>query len=477
MKPARMLVGLFLAVLLTGCATVPREAGFPDVERAVAEQTRKDVRWNRGSASDPAIAARVNAMLADEMTVDQAVQVALLNNRSLQATYESLGIAQAELVQAGLLGNPVFDGSVRFSADGGGTGVEVALVQDFIDILFIPLRKRVAAASFQATKLEVAGAVIDLAGQTRAAYLRLQAAQQLLELRQSVAAATAASAEFAQRLHRAGNITDLDLHNEQALHEQSKIDQRAAEAEVLEGRERLNMLLGVWGPATNWRIAPRLPDPAQDAPADEGLERRAVERSLELAAARQRVEAAVGSLGIAAPFGLVPSGELGATAEREPEGGWSAGPAFALPIPLFNQGQPLIAAAQANLRRERQMYAALAIGVRAEVRAARNRAQAAADRARYYREIVLPLRQQVVTETQKQYNAMMLSPFHLLVAKQQQIEAAADYVEALEEHWLSRAELDQILSGRLARFERGGGTAPTRPGGAEMGGSAMGGGH
>lgn len=472
----RVLLALSGAMVLGGCATVPREAGFADVEAIIAERTGQRVHWNQGTAADDAVDAVVRSMLAEELSADAAVQVALLNNRNLQAAYESLGVAQADLVAAGLLGNPVFDGNVRFSTSGGGTGLELALIQDFIDILFIPLRKRVAAAAFETTKLEVAGAVMDLAGQTRAAYFRLQAAQQLLELRQSVSAATGASAEFARRLRRAGNITELDLHNEQALYEESKVDQRAAEAEVLENRERLNVLLGVWGPATEWRIGSRLPDPPEDDAAGEEVERQAIERSVDLAAARRRVEAAGAILGITAPFGLLPSGELGAAAERETEGEWSVGPALALPIPLFNQGQPAIAAARAELRRARQMHAALAIEVRAEARAARNRVLAAGDRARYFRDVILPLRQQVVTETQKQYNAMFLSPFHLLVAKQRQIEAAAEYVEALREHWLSRAELEQILAGRLARFEREGGLAPTGPGGAEKGGPSVSGG-
>ena len=260
MTAGRMMIGLLSAALVGGCATVPREAGFPDVERAVAERTGgKRVHWNQGTASDAAVAESVNAMLAQELTADEAVQIALLNNRDLQATFENLMIAQADLVAAGLLRNPVFDAEVSFVEGGSGTGLELALVQDFIDILYIPLRKRLAAAAFEATKLRVAGEVLDLAGEVRAAFYSLQAALQTLEMRRQVAAATGASYELAQRLRAAGNNRELDLANERALHEQSKLDVRAAEAQVAQARERLNRLMGLWGTRTNWTVAPRLP--------------------------------------------------------------------------------------------------------------------------------------------------------------------------------------------------------------------------
>jgi cobalt-zinc-cadmium efflux system outer membrane protein len=454
-------VALLAAGTAGGCATVPRDAGFGDVRALVAERTGNRVHWNRGAESDPAVEAALRGMLQEELTAERAVQIALLNNRGLQATYEDLMVSQAELVAAGLLRNPVFDADIRFSTDGGGTGLELAVLQDFMDVLYIPLRKRIAQSAFEATKLRVAGQVIDLAGEARAAFHTLQAAQQTLEMRRQVVAATAASYELARRLRAAGNNTELDLANEQALYEQSKLDLRAAEADVSQGRERLNRLMGLWGPATaSWSAAARLPDPPAEEVAADGLERTAVERSLNLRAARREVEAASRSLGLAAPFGLVPDAEAGVSAEREPEGGWSVGPAFSVPVPLFNQGQPAVASARARLRRARRRYAAVAVEVRSRARAARDAVAAARDQAEYSRLVVLPLRQSIVEQTQLQYNAMQVGPFQLLVAKQQQIDAGAAYIRALRAYWLARTQLDQILNGRLPPSET---TASSEP--------------
>lgn len=455
MKPGRVTIGLLSAALAGGCATVPREAGFADVRANVAERTGgKRVVWNRGGEADAAVAAEVRALVNQELPLEQAVQVALLNNRNLQAVYEDLMVAQADLVAAGLLSNPVFDAEIRFF-DGAPASVEGAVVQDFLQVLYIPLRRRLASAAFEATKLRVAGAVLDLAGEVRAAYYDLQATQQTVEFRRQVVTATGASYELSGRMRAAGNVTELDVANERALFEQSKINLAAAEAEVVQDRERLNELMGLWGEQTTWTTPTRLPElpaPSEESAA-ENLERRAIERSLDLGAAALEIEVAARQLGIARPFGSFGFAEAGLAAARE-DGEWGFGPAFLAPLPLFNQGQPAVAAFAAEFRRAQQRFGATAVAIRSRVRAAQQAVTSARARAHYYRQVLLPLRGRIVDESLLQYNAMQISPIMLLLAKQQQIDTANDYIEALREYWLARTDLDQILSGRLSPMER-----------------------
>ena len=100
-------------MLVTGCATFDQRAGFSDVSATVEARSGKRVVWNLGTELDAQVAQEVRELLHDTLTVDGAIQVALLNNRDLQALYADLGVAQADLVQAGLLKNPVFDGVVH----------------------------------------------------------------------------------------------------------------------------------------------------------------------------------------------------------------------------------------------------------------------------------------------------------------------------------------------------------------------------
>ena len=162
-----------LLLLVTGCATFDQRAGFSDVSTVVEARSGKRVVWYRGAELGTQVDQEVRALLHDTLTVDRAVQVALLNNRDLQALYAELGVAQADLVQAGLLRNPVFDGNVRFLVGGGGPAkVDLDVALDFLEIFYLPLRKRVAAARFEEAKLQVTGAVLDFAATVQAAFYR-----------------------------------------------------------------------------------------------------------------------------------------------------------------------------------------------------------------------------------------------------------------------------------------------------------------
>jgi outer membrane protein, heavy metal efflux system len=437
-----------LLLLVSGCATFDQRAGFSDVRDVVEERSSKRVVWNLGTDLDAEAAEDVRRLLADTLTADATIQVALLNNRELQAVYAELGVAQADLVQAGLLANPVFDGAVFFPIAGGPATLDLSVAMSFLDIFYRPLRRRVAAARFDEAKLQVTGAVLDFAATVRAAFYRHQADEQRLELLQTIVQALAVSFDVSERLYAAGNITDLDRARERALFEEAKVQLRAAEVAARQSRAQLNTVMGLWGPEAGWQIQGRLPDVPAEPLAVEELERQALRQSLDLASARQRLVVAGEQVGVSRATVLIPESSLGAGAERE-EGEWGVGPVFEVPIPLLNQGQGRIGLAVAELRRAQQEYYALGVRLRSTARALEERLQGADDRARYYRDILLPLRERIVRETQLQYNAMQLGVFDLLRAREQQIQAALAYVETLLDYWLARSELEQLLSGRL----------------------------
>ncbi len=427
-------VGCAAALLLVGCASVPRGAGFADV------QQRSD--------ADTHVAGAVQAILQQELTADDAAQVALLNNQSLQATYEELGIAQAELIEAGLLRNPTLSAEVRFPKYRA-LPFDIDVSQSFIDLLLLPLRKRATGAAFDATKLRVTQEVLATAANVKAAFYRAQGAEQLVEMRRNIVRATDASYEAAKRLHAAGNITDLMLAKERSLHEQAKIDLAKSERDALDAREELSALMGVWGRDTAWTIAPKLPQlpPAEIDPTH--LESLAVARRTDLGAAKSDVEVLAASLGLTRSTALVSDLSVGGHLARETDGATSAGPTISVPLPIFNQGQPAVAGAQARLRQAQHRYAALAVQVRAELRRARNNLLAARDLAEYYARVIIPLRHQIVQQNQLQYNAMQIGIFELLQSKQAEIDAGREYVEALKDYWVARTELERAVGGRL----------------------------
>jgi len=245
-KTARWLWG---ALAVTGCASVSPKGSFEDVSALVAARGGANIHWDQGTPADERVRAHVHDLVMGMLTPDGAVEVALLRNQGLVATYEELGIAQADLVQAGLLRNPGFGARVRFPTSGPGTFIdtEFSLVQDFLDLFTLPLRKRVAAAQLNAAKARVGSAVLELTAQVRQAVVSLQAAQATVEVRTLVLEAQSAAAELRARQRAVGNVGDLDVFQEQAFFEQSKLDLGRAELQAVEQREQVNRLLGLLG--------------------------------------------------------------------------------------------------------------------------------------------------------------------------------------------------------------------------------------
>jgi cobalt-zinc-cadmium efflux system outer membrane protein len=441
-------ISSFIVLLnLCGCASMlaPADAGFGDVETVVEDRIGYELVWSRELRDGGIISPVVRDLLTDDLTADEAVQIALLNNRRLQAIYEDLGVSQADLIQAGLLENPVFEGSVKLHA--GDDVLELGVVQDFLSVFTIPLRRARARADFKQAKNRVAGEVIGLAGQTRIAFYRHQAAQQELTLQEATLLAADASYDAAQRLFDAGNITELARANERALYEQAKIGVSTAELAAANTRETLNVLMGLYGKHTAWTADATLPDVPEEIVAHKNLERRAIQASLDLAAARWQVEAAGQTLGMARLESVIPELGAGVDSEREADGTWFAGPLLEAALPIFDWGQGSRRRAEGEARRAWNQYTALAIEIRSAVRTAHYRMCMTQQQALYYREVLIPLNERITRETQLQFNAMQLGVFQLLAAKQREITVKRGSIRAALNYWIAHTQVQQILNG------------------------------
>jgi cobalt-zinc-cadmium efflux system outer membrane protein len=411
----------------------------------VASRTGHEVRWGH-LEGDSASQDAVRQLLAKPLTAENAVKLALLNSAQLQAAFEELGVARADLVSALRLPNPVAEGSVRFRKRESAT-LDFAVTEDLTQLIFLPLRNGVAQAQLEAAKASVAGRVLDLELQVRTAFYGYLADRQMLEFRETVLKALEASATVAKGLHDAGNVTELDLDTEQVLYDEAKVNFASAKTAMAASHERLSALLGLWGKGGDWQVEGRLNDPPADFPLAD-LESKAIERSLDLAIIKHRFEGAAKRSNLATAEGWLPELKAGAVAERE-EKQWSYGPLAEVQVPLFYQGQGEVDRAQAEMRRQQQLLKARAVQIRAAARTAATRVAAARDRAVYIKTVLLPARERILNQTQLQFNAMSVSVFQLLLARRDEVDAARSYVEALREYWTARAEADQLRSGRL----------------------------
>lgn len=436
-------------LLLVGCAGTDPDAAFSGVQRTVSERLGgKEVQWIRGTPEDKAAEDAVAHLLESPLTADSAVQIALLNNRHLQAEYEDLGIAQADLVQAGLLENPSF--SAEILVGNGAVNPSFNVVQNFLDVLTLSARRTVASSAFQRAKYELGSKILDLAAEVRTAYYKLVADQQAAELFRQVVSATEAAAELSQRQVQAGNLSRRDQALQQAQYAQASVELARTEAQIASDREGINRLLGLSGDQVTWNVPDRLPEIPSAKPSIDGLETAAIEHRLDLAGARQELQTASYALDLGRQLRWFSAFGLGVRLERDPDSGkWLKGPTVEFTLPVFDRGQGRIASLEAQRRRSEKALAALAVDVRSEVRDAYARLVAAQDAAVFYRTRVLPLEQQVIEENQRLYNGMLIGVYDLLRSRQDQINTARDYIGVLKDYWLARSDLEKALAGPL----------------------------
>jgi len=439
------------AGFLAGCASVNPQPAFVDVRDKVKERTGREALWTRGPQDATTAAARVRDLLARELTAEGAAEVALVNNRDLQATLQEIGISQADYAQATRVSNPDFHSFARFpDRPPDGTNVELSLFQDFLDVLVQPLRKKLGAAQLEQTKLRVGDAMLRLMAETKAAHFTLVARQQLVARLELIRDVNQAAAEFARRQHEAGNINDLELLNHNAAYNQSRVDLALAQVDVRKDRERLNRLMSLWGPDTAWTTAAGLPDiPAQEVPFDR-LESLAVSQRLDLDAARWGVDLVGRALALKNKTRYFPIGvQVGIQREQGTDGQRVIGPSLELQLPIFDTGKAQVARLQAEYERAQRQLEGLAVNARSEVREARDSMIAARDLAAYYRAVLLPQRVAILDQTQRHYNMMLKGAYDLLLAKQAETQTERAYVEAWRDYWIARTELERAVGGRL----------------------------
>ncbi len=439
-----------LAMTLPAGSAREKEEAFQGVQQSVRERTGKAVRWEEDQAAREQARQDVRLLLRKPLTVDTAVQVALLNNRSLQATFEEIGLSAANVLEAATIPNPKIDLAVRIpDKPPSGTYVDYGAAIDFLSIIMIPLKKRVAKVQLEAAALRVADETLALVSQVKSAFYSLQASQQLLKRFKLIVDTNAASLDLAQRQHEAGNITDLALAQQQATYSRSRFDVATTEAEIRRNREKLNRLLGLWGTDTDWQISGELPEVPSSDPAIRGLERLAISQRLDLQAGYLQLTSHVKNLGLTKSFRLLGALDFGVNSERETDSQTRTGPTFAIELPIFNQGQARIARGEAALRQAQDNFEALAIDVRSQIRELRDELASKREIARFYRDELLPGQRRILNESLINYNAMEIGNFELFTTRAEEARTEREYIDAARDYWITRAELERAVGGNL----------------------------
>jgi cobalt-zinc-cadmium efflux system outer membrane protein len=379
---AKWLGTIGAATVVAGCSIPSSKENVAATAQLVAPQTAAPLLWRRDAAADQQARASIETMLADGLTMEEAVAVAFLASPELQLALEQLEISRAQLVAASTPPNPV--GVVGMRQPGGnwaafypGNTLTVGVIQNVIDLLRIPERRAVAGRDLQRARFQAAEDCSRLAARVVAAWLEYSAALQVEQLRSRSSAVVRTGLDNLRRSQQqmdpaatpdeqAQRSLNLTGQIEQLFRSQTSVQR--AEIDVATSRERLGQLLGLAGWKDDWKISgglPPLPSADLDAAA---LEAAAVARRLDVRAAESAVDARLKNLALKRHFRWINQLDVGVFRDRVSGGTDFTGPNAVVEIPLFDQRQAQILEADALLRTAVRTLEAVRINARTEIR-------------------------------------------------------------------------------------------------------------
>jgi outer membrane protein TolC len=438
---ALLLSGL---VFLAGCATFSEDGGFGDVGKAASERGAGEAKWIRSADEADSAAARVKELLAQPLSAQGAVQIALLNNRGLQARYAELGVAEADLVQASRWSGPTF--SFARLKRGDEVAREASVFFDVLGLFTIPWSAKAQEQRFAAARHRAAEETLRLALDTRKAWLQAVAAQQTVKYMDDVRLAAEASADLARRMAAVGNWPRLTRDREQAFYADATAQHARASQALVAARERLTRLMGLWGADTAFALPDRLPDLPQAVREGGEFEADALRQRLDVQAARLEAEGLAQFLGLTKVTRYVDLLEVGALRNEETGQPAQRGVAAEIRIPLFDFGGARAARAEHVYLQAVNRAADAAVRARSEAREAYGAYRTAFDLARHYRDEIVPLRKRISEEMLLRYNGMLASVFELLADSRDAVASVNAYLEAQRDFWMADADLQMALT-------------------------------
>ena len=456
--------GVLIALTLGGCASFTPDAGLGPAQSVAFTELGKDISKTTNEAEAIGTQARVEQLLRRPLTPESAVQVALLKNRGLQASFNDLGVSEAQFVQATLPPVP----RLSLESTSGDLSLEVTrqIVVSLFQLATLPARTAVARSRFQSAQYRAAEAVVRLAAEAQRQYYRTIAANQSVGfLEQALASAESASV-LAKSLGETGALNKLEQAREHAFYVELGAQLARARVQQRVEREKLIRQLGVWGRDIDFKLPGSLPSlPARLVPG-KTLEAQALEKRVDLRMSRFDLDALAGQYGLTTATGYVSAFDLGysevydrtTTFKVNEAGGVDVnrdktlrkGIAVDLTIPIYDFGQTAVRGAQEAYFGAANRLAQRAVNARSQVREAYQRYRGNYDLARHYQTTVLPLRKAIQDQALLQYSDMLIDVTTLIIDARARILSNIQAIEARRDFWIAATDLKAAIVGGVA---------------------------
>src|SRR5713226_8875366 len=391
----------------------------------------------------------VQRLLLRPLTVDTAVQIALLNNRGLQASYNELALAEAELVGESLPPNPTF--SISRIVGDGAMEIERQVVGDILALATLPFLSEIARQRFQKAQLRAAEETLRLAADVPRAYYRAVAANELVGLLTDAKSTAEATAQLAEKLGQTGALNKLDQAREQVFYAETTADLATLRQDATSARERLIRLLGLWDGEIGIRLPQKLPMLPRRPLSLPRIEVDAVEHRIDLQIARIELVALAKSLDLTQASRFVTMLDVAGidrkTRDPDTPPFRERGFDVQFQIPIFDGGEVRVRQAAETYNQAFNLLTEKAVNVRSEARDAFRVYRSTYDIAEHYQREVLPLRKIISDEMQLRFSSMQVDVFALLTEARQRMASLRAAIEAKREFWLAQSELKTAING------------------------------
>jgi outer membrane protein TolC len=433
--------------ILSGCSALSQKEAFDSVNQLTAEQGVKNLQWIKTAQEAESVDESVRALLSKPLTQEDALRIMLINNRALQQSYENIGIAQSELVEAGLMRNPLLGYSI-----GRGNGVSTSTISvevAFLDLLWIPLRRELGGLALEEAIFTVGDSVLRSARDAKKSYIDARVSEEKVLLYGPILKSHEASLQLAVRQYTAGNLSKRDMLKIQESYERARIESIKLSRQNATAREALNKTLGLYGEQTYYTLSLEPLTRIEPAVSEPELEKRAIANRLDMRSVMKSVDYAAAQAGYSEKTRFVDEVEV--SLESEKTTGEKRFNTFGikLPIPLFDFGQARMSKTQAIYNQSVHRLYETAVNIRSEVREGYAHLRYTYDIAHSYDEVIVKTNQQILEETQLMYNGMLDGIYELLEDQRRAGEAKMEALDALGEVQKAQADLEYTIGGKL----------------------------
>lgn len=423
---------LFLILLLPACYKVPIHQEFNSLKKTTKDITGSEIIYD-SYAKYPEMESTIKNSISNGLSRDEAVKTALMNNPSLQADFAKLGIAKADLIQAGLYSNPTTNNVFRFPTASKGPGtaqtnIESITTGKLSDLWQVPLRKQIFEDELEIITLRILTAILDIVEHTKSAYDACVRADLQLENEKILLNYTKELREEIYYRQHYGYSNDLDKYNSDSQVAMIQTALTEYEKERKKAYLNLTQLLGITPSCKEIILTDTILD-ALTPPSLSDLELYALDYRPEIQIARFKIKRYEDTIRFERSS-IWKDVNIGIGYKQDfdkPFRGW--GPAINFEIPLFDTNYAQIAKAEFEFERAKKKLRYRKIKIQEELRKEFTSVNKEKREIDYYNAFIIPSYEKAIDYTYAYANTMQLNMITALESQLTLYKAEQELIE------------------------------------------------